>query len=293
MALNLILQTVIPVFLIILLGFIIGKYKKINTQPFVNLIIYISGPCLIFSSISKSDINLADFLTIALAAVGIIITLSFLVFIILKIKKSKKVGLYLPMTIGNTGYLGYPVALLAFGVAGLSRAVVFDMMNSLFLFSFGIYIIHRKNEIKEAFKLPLIYAVVIGLLFNLSKIKTPEIIFKPIEMIGSITIPLALLILGYKLTQIRISETKTAFLASLFRITGGFLTALIIIKLFSITALAKNIILIQAAMPSAVMSMILCQKYRKDSSLVASVVLISTLLSIITIPLILWFLSIY
>ena len=114
------------------------------------------------------------------------------------------------MSIGNTGYLGYPVALFAFGIAGLSRAVVFDMISSLFLYSLGIYIIHHKNEIKEIFKVPLIYAVIIGLLFNLLKIKTPEIIFKPIEMIGLITIPLALLVLGHKLTELKITSAKTA-----------------------------------------------------------------------------------
>lgn len=286
---TLILQTVIPVFLIILIGYIIGKFKKINIQPMVDLIVYIAGPCLIFSSVSKSDINLADFLTIALSAVGIIITLAFLVFIILRITKSNKVGLYLPLTIGNTGYLGYPVALFAFGIAGLSRAVVYDMMGSLFLYSFGIYIVHHKNEIKEMFKIPLLYAVIIGLLFNLLKIPVHQVIFKPIEMIGMVTIPLALLILGYNLTKIKIKSAKTALFASLFRIIGGFLIALLIIKIFSITDLAKNIILIQAAMPSAVMSMILCQKYRRDADLVASIIFVSTLLSIITIPLILWF----
>ncbi len=286
-----ILTTVIPVFLIILVGYLIGKCKKINTQSFVDLIIYISGPCLIFSSVSKSDINLTDFYTIALSAVGVILILAILVFIILKITKSKKVGLYLPLTIGNTGYLGYPIALFAFGIAGLSRAVVYDMMGSLFLYSFGIYIIHHKNEIKEMFKIPLIYAVVIGLLFNLLKIPVPQTIFKPIEMIGMLTIPLALLILGYKLTNIKVSSAKTAFLFSLFRLFGGFLVAFLIINLFSITGLLKNIILLQAAMPSAVMSMILCQKYKRDANLVASIILISTLLSIITIPLILWFLS--
>lgn len=287
------LQVVLPVFLIIAAGSIIGKYKKIDIQPFINLIIYIVGPALIFSSIIKSDIDLTDFLTIALSSMSIILTLALLVFLILKTTKSKKIGLYLPMTIGNTGYLGYPVALFAFGIAGLSRAVVFDVTGSLFLYSLGIYIVHHKNEIKEIFKIPLIYAVVIGLLFNLLKIKTPEVIFKPIEMIGMITIPLALLVLGYQLTKIKISSTKIALLASLFKIVGGFLIALTIIKLFSITGLVRNIILIQAAMPSAVMSMILCQKYKRDEDLVASVILISTLLSIITIPLVLWFLSIY
>jgi len=288
---QLIFQTVIPVFLIILVGFIIGKYKKINIQPLIDLIVYIAGPCLIFSSISKSDISLIDFTTIALAAVTIILIMAFIVFLIFKITKSEKKGLYLPMVIGNTGYLGYPVALFAFGIAGLSRAVVYDMMGSFFIFSIGIYIIHKRNQIKEAFKIPLIYAVIIGLSFNLLKIPVPNMIFKPIEMIGMITIPLALLILGYKLTEIKITEAKTALLASLFRIIGGFSIAILIIKLFSITGLAKNIILLQAAMPSAVMSMILCQKYKRDASLVASIVLITTILSLISIPLILLFLS--
>lgn len=288
---QLILQTVIPVFLIILVGYIIGKYKKINVQLLVDLIVYITAPCLIFASISKSDINLTDFFTMALAAIGVMLILGIFIFIILKITKSKKVGLYLPMMSGNTGYLGYPVALLAFGVAGLSRAVVFDMMNSLFLYSLGIYIIHHRNEIKEMFKVPLLYAVVIGLLFNLLKLRLPELIFKPIEMIGMITIPLALLVLGYKLTKIKVSSTKIAVLASLFRIVGGFLVALLIIKLFSLTGLLRNIILLQAAMPSAVMSMILTAKYKRDASLVASIVLITTVMAIFTIPLILWFLS--
>ena len=235
--------------------------------------------------------KLSDFTTIALSAIAVIIIMAFLVFLILKTTKSGKKGLYLPMVVGNTGYLGYPVALFAFGVSGLSRAVVFDMMGSLYLYSFGIYIIHHKNELKEIFKVPLIYAVIIGLFFGLLKIPVSEIIFKPVEMIGMITIPLALLILGYKLTEIKISSAKTAVFASLFKIVGGFLIALLIVKIFSISGLARNIILLQAAMPSAVMSMVLTAKYNRDAELVASVVLITTILSVFTIPLILWYLG--
>ncbi len=284
-----ILNTVLPVFLIILVGYIIGKYKKVNVQPMVDLIVYIAGPCLIFASVSRSDISLSDFFTMALGGISVILILAFLVFVILKLTGSKRIGLYLPMTIGNTGYLGYPVALFAFGVAGLSRAVVYDMMNSLFLYSIGIYIVHHKNEFREIFKIPLIYAVVIGLLFNIFKIGVPEMIFRPIEMIGLMTIPLALLILGYKLTMIKVSSAKIAIFASLFRILGGFLVALFMVKVFSLTGLVRDVLLIQAAMPSAVMSMILCQKYNRDADLVASIIFVSTLMSIVSIPLILWF----
>ncbi|MCK5282685.1 MAG: AEC family transporter [Nanoarchaeota archaeon] len=284
-----VLNTVIPVFLIILLGFLIGRKKQINIQPIIDLIVYIAGPSLIFTSMSRSEISISDFSAIFFAATLIIIILGSLFFFILKITKSKKVGLYLPAVIGNTGYLGYPVALFAFGNLGLSHAIVYDMANSLFIFSLGIYIVHHKNEFKEILKVPLIYAVVFGVLFNIFQIHVPDAVFKPMEMIGAITIPAALLILGYKLTEIRLSKIKIALLVSLFKVVGGFIVGLTIISIINIEGTLRNIILIQSAMPSAVMSMILTHKYGRDSDLAASVVLISTVMSIITIPLILLF----
>ncbi|KAF5432787.1 hypothetical protein C5S39_02805 [Candidatus Methanophagaceae archaeon] len=282
-----IIQTVIPIFSIILVGYIIGKHKKIDVQRFINLIVYIAAPCLIFSSIATSDINLADFASIAVAALAILLIMVTFACLTLKLTRSDKKGLYLPMTFGNTSYVGYPVALFAFGVDGLSRAVVFDMINSVLIFSLGIYIVHHRNELQEVFKVPLLYAVVIGLVVNLSKITIPQVLFLPIEMVGLVTIPLALLVLGYKLTEIKISTAKIVLLASGFRILGGFLVALMIVNLLSLDGLVKDIILLQAAMPSAVMSMILAAKYQRDASLVASVVCITTLLSILSIPLIL------
>ena len=281
-------ETVIPIFSIILVGYAIGKFKKVDIQAFVDLIVYVAGPCLIFASISRSDINLTDFTTIASAALAIILIMALATYLIFKLTNSDRTGLYLPVVFGNTSYLGYPVALFAFGMDGLSRAVVYDMMNSLVIFSLGIYIVHHKNEMQEAFKVPLLYAVVIGLAVNLLQIPVPDLVFTPIELIGMITIPLALLVLGYKLTEIKISAAKIALLASVFRIGGGVLVALAIINLLSIDGLVKEIIVLQAAMPSAVMAMILAAKYNRDASLVASVVLITTVLSVISIPVILY-----
>lgn len=280
-------QVVIPIFSIILVGFVIGKLKKVAVQPFIDLIVYIAGPCLIFTSISRSTINLTDFTLLAGAALAIILCMLSVSFIVFKLTKSEKTGLYLPLVFGNTSYLGYPVALFAFGMAGLSRAVVFDMMNSLVIFSLGIYLVNRKNELCEAFKIPLLYAVIVGLTVNLLHIPVPDLLFTPLELIGMITIPLALLVLGYKLTEIKLSAAKIALLAALFRICGGFLIALAIIQVLSLEGLARDVIVLQAAMPSAVMSMILAAKYNRDAALVASVVLITTLLSMVSIPLIL------
>src|SRR3989338_6926021 len=282
-----ILETVVPVFLIILLGFLIGKFKKINVGPLVDLLVYVTVPALIVSSITKSSLSVADFFTVALSAAGVIFILGILAFFLFKAFHSTSRGLYLPLTIGNSGYLGYPIALLAFGAEGLSRAVVFDVVNSLFLYSIGIWLIHKKKDFREMFKIPLLYAVLLGIGLNLFSIQIHPVIAKPLEMVGSITIPLALLVLGYKLTEVRVKAFLVGMGASLFRIIGGFLAALLLVSLFSISGVSRNIVLLEAAMPSAVMTLILCQKYRRDADAVASVVFLSTVLSIISIPIIL------
>jgi predicted permease len=289
MALEIVLQTVIPVFLTILVGFLISKKKKLDIQPIVDLVVYIASPCLIFASMVSSKLPISNFLQVFIAACLIIIIQGAITLLIIR-RTTKENELSLPVVIGNSGFLGYPVALFAFGTLGLSNAIAYDMANSLFIFSIGIYLVHHKNDIKEMFKLPLIYAVILGIIFNLFKINVPEIIFKPIEMIGTIAIPLALLVLGYNLNQIKLTQINKAFLLSLSRILGGLLIAILIVAILRIEGVQKNIILLQSAMPSAVMSMILASKYHRNPELISSVVLITTLISIVTIPLILMFL---
>jgi len=241
-----------------------------------------------FSSLVKSSIQLKDFFDLVVATAIITFALGILSFAVLKMIKSKNIGLSLPMSIGNTGYLGYPIALLAWGFEGLSKAVIFDNTAFIILLTFGIFLIHRgKGKFKEILKAAPMYAIILGILFNTLNITTPEIILNPIDMIGAITIPAALIVLGYRLTEIKIINLKKSIIASLFKIIIGFLVALIIVRIFGITGITRNVIIILAAMPSAVMSMILCQKYKRDASLVASVVFITTIISVFSIPIIL------
>jgi predicted permease len=286
-----VLSTVIPVFLIIGVGFLVGKLKKkVNLDPIVNMIFYISTPCLVFSALYKSTFQLTDFITIVFSAVMISIILGFIAYAIMK--RQKKTGLVLPMSIGNTGYMGYPIALFAWGMGGLSKAVVYDNTAFILLLTLGIALIHKGNHrIKEVIKAAPIYGIILGVLFNTLKIPVTKEILDPIGMIGAITIPAALLVLGYRLTEIKVKEVKIAVLASLFKIILGFLAALLIVNLLGITGTTRNVIIILATMPSAVMSMILTHKYKRDAALAASVVFISTVLSVITIPLVLAFLS--
>ena len=284
-----VLDTTLPVFLIILVGFLFGKFKKgVNLDPIVNVIFYISSPCLVFSALLKSHVQLNEFFIVVVSAITISLLLGFVSFLILK--KSGRVGLSLPMSIGNTGYLGYPIALLAWGVDGLSKAVIYDNAAFILLLTLGIAVIHKGDKVKELLKAAPIYGIIFGVFFNILNTPFPATLLKPIEMIGNITIPAALIVLGYRLTEIKVSQFKTALLASFFKIFAGLIIGLIIVRLFGVTGVTKNVIILLATMPSAVMSMILTHKYKKDSDIVASVVFISTVMSLVTIPLVLFFL---
>jgi hypothetical protein len=286
-----ILQVVLPVFLIIGLGALIGKLKKLDMDCFVFIIMYVTAPFLIISSLQKSDIKIAEFSSMIFYTLLIIISLWLVSILIIKFFKIKEKGLQLPMIFGNSGYLGFPVALFAFGAIGLSYTVIYSAMEVMLLMSFGIYLAKGKHDFKEMFRIPLIYAVILALFFNIINYKLPSVLSVPVDMIGQATIPLALIVLGYRLTKIKVNHFRKAFLAVIVKMGAGFLIALSIVKLFSLTGVIKNILILQAAMPSAVLTMVITYKYRRNQDLVASVVFIGTLMSIITIPLVLWFLS--
>src|SRR3989338_3027705 len=139
-----ILNTVIPVFIIIAVGLIIGKIKKgINLELIVNLIFYIASPSLVFSTLIKSNVKPNDFIIIVFSAAAITLMLGFLSYMLLK--KTDRIGLCLPMSVGNTGYIGYPIVLLAWGVDGLSKAVIFDSTAFIILLTLGIFIVSKGN----------------------------------------------------------------------------------------------------------------------------------------------------
>jgi len=281
-------NNILPVFLVILTGYILSKiHKGIEIDSLLYILVHITAPALIFTSLVKSSLALNEFLGITIATSLIILVTGLAVFMLFGIFKVRHKGLYLPMIIGNTGYIGYPIALAVYGVKGLSIAIIFDTIASFFLYSFGIWIVHENNEIREVFRVPLIYAVIIGMAFSIIKLPVPSVLFTPLESIGTITIPLALIVLGYKLASIKISHFKISILASLFKIAGMFTIAFFVLYFLHTTGITKSVILLQASMPSAVMSMVLCQKYKRDPEIVTSVVLVSTIISIFTIPLVL------
>lgn len=279
---------VIPVFMLIAAGFIFAHWKKISLASVTEIIVYLGTPALVFSSLASKPLFANDILILSsgivviFAGVGLLIRAYFALF------GFASRGFALPALFMNAGNMGIPLAFFAFGQAGLQRATLMFVIITFLQYSLGIYILHGRGNWRESFRLPLIYAAVAGLVINLAQVKIPEILLQPVAMLGQATIPIMLISLGYRLYEVESLQWGHALGGALVRIFGGFAAAIIAVNLIGAEGVNRQVLLLYGALPAAVINFVLTEKYRQDPALAASIVVISTFLSVLTIPIVLW-----
>jgi len=257
----------------------------------VELIYYVTAPALIFSSLVQSDISGEELYWMSIATVGVVGVLALLALGFFLVSRKKMSGKALPLIFGNTGYLGFPIALLAFGNDGLSRAVVYSGIETLLMFTIGIAIVTGKADFRETVRSPFLYVIVLGILFSQFAAPFPSWLLTAIGMIGQATIPLALILLGYRLSRIAVKQFHVPLVMGCWKIGAGFLIGFGIASLVPLSPLGRAIVILEAGMPAAVFTYILGERFRSDPELISSVVFISTAMSVVTIPLVLLFIS--
>jgi predicted permease len=279
---------VIPVFMLIAAGFIFAHWKKISLASVTEIIVYLGTPALVFSSLASKPLFANDILILSsgivviFAGVGLLIRGYFALF------GFTSRGFALPALFMNAGNMGIPLAFFAFGQAGLQRATLMFVIITFLQYSLGIYILHGRGNWRESFRLPLIYAAVAGLVINLAQVKIPEILLQPVAMLGQATIPIMLISLGYRLHEVESLQWGHAVGGTIVRIFGGFAAAIIAVNLIGAEGVNRQVLLLYGALPAAVINFVLTEKYCQDPALAASIVVISTFLSVLTIPIVLW-----
>ncbi len=289
-----ILNVVLPTFIVIFIGYVFGKRSKLDMSVVVDLVIYVGLPALTFTSMLDKKIVLLDATKVWAAAVIIMFGCGILAWIIFKIIKQKHSGLYIPISMMNTVNIPFPIIYLVYGSEGLFAATLFYIPNVLLVYSLGVYIASGKpwrESIKEVFRVPPIYAALVGLLFNLFDVKVPELITNPLNFVGMMVIPLVLLVLGSNISRVKITSLPTTFLASFLRVGAGLLFGFLTVDLFNLTGVLRAVVILDSAMPAAVNTSILATKYKNEADLVSSVVLVTTIASLVVIPFLLHMLS--
>lgn len=288
MALIKVLSVVFPVFCIIGLGYLFARFKKISLEPIIEILLYLTIPALVISSLSRKKLIFDDLATVSFAALIVVLGTGAIAFVYLTIIKRRDLrGFYLPTMFMNSGNMSFPLALLAFGQEGLTVAILYYIAISLLVYSLGIYIAKGRGGFSEMFKLPLIYASIIGLALNFGSIEIPGPLLTTFEMLGAATIPIMQVSLGYRLHSAKLQYPGMSVAGSIIRIGGGVAIGWLVVTALGIEGLNGKIILLSSGMPSAVINFVVSHRYNVHSDLVASTVAMSTIISIFTTPLLL------
>ena len=283
-------QIAAPVFLLTAIGFIWVKLDIEYRVEFVTrLAMTLSLPCLIFVSLMNTQISPEILRTVSLAAIMSYSLVTLASFILVKILKLNISTYLAPLIFGNTGNLGLPLAFFAFGAEGLSYAVVIFAIMAAYNFTFGVWIISGGGSIVKATKEPLVWGTVLGLIFLINNWKTPLFLTATLELIGQMAIPLMLITLGVAIARLRLVNLSRALVITLTKFFICLVLSIIVGRYYQLGHIPFSVLLLQLTTPVAVTSYLLATKYDNGSDDIAGLVIISTLISVIYIPVILYF----
>jgi hypothetical protein len=293
------LPAVIPVSIIILIGFLAGRIFPLDNQTISKLTFYILSSALVFDSLYRTTLSLQSTRDLL---VGFALTSSLIYLLVWLIGKIGKLlpflqkGLIATAIFSNNGNIGLPVANFAFGAPGLERAVIYMIGSSILMFCFGPAILTGKGinySIRLILKLPLFWSIVAALSLRLLPFNFPFKIDLAIQQLGQAAIPVALILLGIQLSNTQFELRLKEVLAAILRLLIAPIIAYFVGLNLHLESSNLQILVLQSAMPTAVNSLVLVTEFGGDANFVARSIVTSTVMSFVTLPLVLWLLSIY
>jgi len=297
--LHILTNIILPVFVLIGLGALLGRGTNLDVRPLSRTVLYVLSPCLIFKSLVTSTLTSRDFWLIVTFAVVSTAGVGLLSWAIARLGRFSRVEentFLLTTCFINAGNYGVPLNLFAFGQAGLERAVIFFTASALMLNTVAVYFASRgRNSIRQSianiFKLPMVYAMALAFLIRDTGLVVPDPLARPIAMAGDAAIPILLIVLGIELARTRLDrQLWRVAQASAVRLVGAALIALSLAAAFGLQGVTRQVCIVEASMPTAVMTIVLALEFEADPRFVTSVVFVTTLASIVTLTLLLAYL---
>ncbi|MBX7198927.1 MAG: AEC family transporter [Rhodospirillaceae bacterium] len=287
---NDILAIIAPVMIISLAGYLWQRCGMPFDQNMVAaLVINVGTPCLLLNAILANRPDLIVMARISAATILVLVLTGVVAWGILRVA-ALPVRVFLPaMVFGNTGNVGLPLCLFAFGPAGLALAVAYFATQSVLQFSIGQGIASGQVSARSVFRSPALYAIALGCALIAGDIALPRFLMNSISTVAGLAIPLMLLSLGVSLASLSVVGLRRSVLVSLFCVGGGFAVGLAASWAMGLEGAARGAVVVQSAMPSAVFNYLFAARYDNRPAEVAGIVVISTLLSFLTLPLLMAF----
>lgn len=290
------IQVVLPVLLVFGAGYLLQKLAKLDLKSVSTVALYIMLPCLVFKTFYNADLN-GEYVMMLVFSALLLISILVINKVVAKVKgydASMESGLILSTAFMNSGNYGAPIILFAFGEAGFVYSVSFLVLQAIIMNFFGVYYAARgksglRMAIVSVLKMPPTYAVIAALIMNLGSIKMPGNLMASVELLANASIPMVMVVLGMQLAGISIKNmdwSKVSY-ASIVRLIASPAIAFVLTLILPMSDLMASVLIVSAAMPSAATTTIYAVQFDSKPELVSSITLMTTLLSVITIPILL------
>ena len=280
-----ILATLLPVFLIAGCGAAYGRFRTPDIRSLNTLNMELFVPLLVFAVLADRQAPLADYAWLATAAAAIVLGSGLLLWPVAKWLSLDLTVFLPPMMFNNSGNMGVPLLVLAFGPEALPAAVVVFIVEMLLHFSVGLYMLDPCTSLWRLLRMPIVAASVAGLAVNVGGVPLPSWLLEAMHMLGGVCIPLMLFALGVRLLEIDFSDWRTGLLGAVLCPLSGVVIALPLMWLLPLNPLQTAVLLVFAALPPAVLNYLVAEQYKLQPQKVASLVLIGNLGSLIVMPL--------
>ena len=288
-------------FALVVVGYVAGKLGYLGgdfDRQLSRLVINITCPALILSSAMTGVLPdrrlILPLLLISVITYAILTAIAFVLPKYLTKNKDDEGAIGFALMFGNVGFMGYPVVASIFGHEAVFYAAVLNVVNTFAVFTIGTILITGKSEVKgERFQkkvlysTPMLAAYLTMAIVALEIDDIPEAISQPLTMLGNITVPAALLIIGSSMSNLPLRSllgNTTVYVTTLFRLALLPIGIHFLMGVLDFSPLVVNINTLVIAMPVATYGTILCLKYEKDTAMITRVTFITTLLSMLSIP---------
>ena len=282
-------EVLFPVFFIVGIGYLLGKKSPdLDTSFITNYAANFGTPALVIFAVLSSGVTYSIFAEYFIYSLIAIILFAIIGILFLIPMKKDFIRELPPFILPNTGNMGIPICLFAYGSLGMGVAAAISSVVILLHFTLNVFLANKKFDIKIIIKSPSFYAILFAVLFLYFEIKTPTFVLNTVMLLAYGMIVLILISLGVALTKLKVFSFKSSAISSIGRVIIGPIVGFILIKIFNLSGFAAGVLLIQSSMPSAILTYLIASIYSPKEIVdnIASMIVVSTLMSLVTVPII-------
>jgi malate permease and related proteins len=280
-----ILQIILPVFAIVAAGYVYGRVARpdVDAANRMNLDVFV--PALVLAALSRRDFDLAANGGLVLGAVAVVLGSGIAGLVVARLLRVDVRTFVPPMMFNNSGNMGLPLALLAFGEQRLPAAVAMFVTTNLLHVTLGLHVLRGRARVLHVLRSPIVVATVAGVGLSAAAVRLPGWTSVALEMVGAVALPLMLFTLGIRMATTTLEGWHAGVAGALVRPIAGLAVALGVGPLLGLGAVQQGMLTLYASLPPAVMNFLFAEQYRQEPQKVASIVLLGHVVSLVAVPL--------